>query len=461
MLARLSAGSATLCRRFLSAAKGKERVLILGAAGRDFHNFNTYYRNNDKVEVVGFTATQIPEIAGRQYPASLSGPLYPKGLPIWDENDLEEIIKREKVDRCTLAYSDLPHQTVMTIATRVLAAGPHFDLLGPKDTMVKSKKPCIAVTATRTGCGKSQISRYVVDTLKQFGLKTIAVRHPMPYGDLARQAVQRFETYADMDKHKATIEEREEYEAHVARGTIVYAGVDYEAILKEVEKETDVVLWDGGNNDFPFYKPDLWIVVADPFRPEHGKTFFPGAVNMKAADVVVVGKANSAPYDGIKAAEQVAHEVNPKAQVIVGKSVLACDKPQLVQGKKVLCVDDGPTLTHGGMPFGAASVCVKQYGAQPVDPRPYAKGSLKATFNKFPHLETSLPAMGYYDQQIKDLKASIDATPCDTVAIGTPFDLRRLIKIDKPTTIVTYEYEDFPKKELYNRIAAFAKSLKH
>lgn len=436
----------------------RERILILGAAGRDFHNFNVFFRNNEAYEVVGFTATQIPKIESRRYPAALSGKLYPEGLPIFPEHDMEKVIKEQKVDRVVFAYSDTSHETVMHLASRVIAAGADYTLMGTKRTMVTSSKPVVAVCAVRTGCGKSQTSRYITKLLQKAGKKVVAVRHPMPYGDLAKQAVQRFATYEDLAKHECTIEEREEYEAHLKNGTIVYAGVDYEAILRQAEKEADVVLWDGGNNDVPFFKPDLWITVADPLRAGHEMTFHPGEANFRAADVIVVNKANTAKAEDIEKVLANAKVVNPRATVIKGSSEVICEKPELIKGKKVLVVEDGPTITHGGMPYGAGKVAADKYGAaQLIDGRPFATGSIKETYAKYPHIGTLLPAMGYYAEQIKELEDTINKSNADVVLIGTPFDLARLIKINKPTCFVSYELVDMGAPTLADAMAKLLK----
>jgi len=434
----------------------RERILILGAAGRDFHNFNVYFRDNEAFEVVGFTAAQIPKIDGRAYPAVLAGKLYPKGLPIFPEIEMEKIIKEQKVDRVIFAYSDTSHETVMHLASRVIAAGADYTLMGTKRTMVKSTKPVIAVCAVRTGCGKSQTSRYITKLLQKAGKKVVAVRHPMPYGDLAKQAVQRFANYDDLAKADCTIEEREEYEAHLKNGTIVYAGVDYEAILRQAEKEADVVLWDGGNNDVPFFVPDLWITVADPLRAGHEMTFHPGEANFRAADVIVINKANTAKAEDVEKVIANAKLVNPKATIIKGSSEVICEKPELIKGKKVLVVEDGPTITHGGMPYGAGKVAADKYGAgELIDGRPFATGSIKETYAKYPHIGTLLPAMGYYPEQIKELEDTINHSNADVVLIGTPFDLARLIKISKPTCFVSYELVDMGKPTLEDAMAKF------
>jgi predicted GTPase len=440
--------------------KAKERVLILGAAGRDFHNFNTFYRNNSDVEVVGFTATQIPNIDDRLYPPSLSGPLYPKGLPILAESKLEEICKSHNVTKCVLSYSDLPYATVMEKASRSLSTGADFMLLGYQYTMIKSIKPVVAVTAVRTGCGKSQVSRYVIDTVMKAGKSICLVRHPMPYGDLAKQAVQRFEKYEDLAFHNVTIEEREEYEQHIQKGTIVWAGVDYEAILRRAEQEVDIVLWDGGNNDTPFYKPDLWIVIADPHRVGHESSYYPGDVNFRSADVIVINKANTAPAGSIDKIKAAAAKLNPKATVIVTNSEVIADKPELIKGKRCLVVDDGPTLTHGEMAFGAGSVaCSKYEAAEMIDPRPFAKGSIKETLDKWSHIGNLVPAMGYFPEQIKDLEDTINCSDCDVVVIATPMDLTSLIKITKPFVVVNYRITDLVEPFLSGPVGAWLSKL--
>jgi predicted GTPase len=446
----------------------KEKILIIGAAGRDFHNFNTFFRDNEKYEVVGFTATQIPNIDSRKYPAVLAGKLYPKGLPIWSETDLEKIIHEHHVDRAILSYSDLNNQTVMNLCHRVLSAGADFGFLSPEHTWIQSKKPVVAVVAVRTGCGKSQTSRYVAQLLRDAGLKCVAVRHPMPYGDLAAQAVQRFTSYADLEKHKVTVEEREEYEMHIKRGTTVYAGVDYGAILKQAEEEADVVIWDGGNNDFPFYKPDLWITIADPYRAGHELGYYPGSVNFRRADVIVINKVNTAPQDKVQEVVKNAARYAPQAKVVLGISEVTVDHPELMKGKKVLCIDDGPTLTHGEMPFGAGKIACDKYGVASIaDPRPYAKGSLKALFEKWSHLEwagagLTLPAMGYYAEQLKDLKETIEAVPCDVVLVATPIDLATLIDLKKPHVNCGYELVDGAEPHLRTFVNEWiAKIKKH
>jgi len=439
----------------------KKRVLILGAAGRDFHNFNTYYRDNDQYEVVGFTATQIPQIDDRRYPAVLAGKLYPEGLPIFPEKDLEKLIKDLHVDVCDLAYSDLSHVTVMNLGSRVTAAGADFRILGPVNTMVASTKPVISICAVRTGCGKSQTTRYISDILKENGLKTVAIRHPMPYGDLAKQAVQRFASYADLDAHKCTIEEREEYESHIDMGNVVYAGVDYEAILRQAEKEADVILWDGGNNDWSFYKSDFEVVVADPFRPGHESTYFPGETNFRRARIILVNKANNAKSEDVAAVVAAAKLMNPTAKAVLGASEVTVDHPELVRGKKVLVVEDGPTLTHGGMAIGAGFVAAQKYeAAEIVDPRPAATGSILGVFEKFTHLGPVLPAMGYYPEQIAELEKTIAGTDVDTVLIGTPIDLTRVVKVNKPMARVRYELKDMGDSSLRTYVLEFLKEKK-
>jgi predicted GTPase len=420
-----------------------KKVLILGAAGRDFHNFNTYFRDNPDYRVVAFTATQIPDIAGRKYPAALAGKLYPKGIPIEAESEMENLIAAHKVDDVHLAYSDLPHEYVMHMASRAQAAGANFVLLGPCATMIKSRRPVVSVCAVRTGSGKSQTSRRVATILKEKGRRVAAIRHPMPYGDLVKQKVQRFATYADLDKHECTIEEREEYEPHIDKGIIVYAGVDYGAILRQAEKEADVILWDGGNNDFPFYKSDLEIVVADPHRAGHELTYYPGETNFRRADVIVINKMDTATPQGIETVLANAKKVNPKAKIIRANSPTIVQDGERIRGKRVLVIEDGPTLTHGGMKYGAGIVAAKKYGAaEIIDPRPFAVGSIKKTFEKYNHLDVVLPAMGYGDKQTRELAQTIEAIDCDLVVSATPIDITRVIKVSKPILRVGYELEE-------------------
>ncbi len=436
----------------------KRNVIIIGAAGRDFHNFNTFFRDNEAYNVVAFTAAQIPDIDGRKYPAALAGKLYPEGIPIYAEADLPKLIKELKVDECVFAYSDVPYSHVMGIGAIVNAAGATFRLLGPSDTQVKSTKPVIGVCAVRTGAGKSQTSRKIVQMLMQKGLKVVAVRHPMPYGDLVAQKVQRFATVEDLKKHKCTIEEMEEYEPHVVRGNVIYAGVDYEAILREAEKEADVILWDGGNNDFPFYKTDLLVTVADPHRPGNEISFYPGEVSLRMADVVVINKIDTASPEAIQTVRENIQKVNPKATVIDGASPITVDKPELIKGKRVLCIEDGPTLTHGHMKIGAGVVAARKFGAKElVDPRPYVVGKLAETFKIYPNIGTLLPAMGYGEEQVRDLEKTIEKTDCDTVVIATPIDLNRIVKINKPTVKVGYDLQEIGSPNLTEILDDFCK----
>jgi predicted GTPase len=442
----------------------KRNVIIIGAAGRDFHNFNTYYRDNENYNVVAFTAAQIPDIEGRKYPAVLAGKLYPDGIPIYGEEELPKLIKELKVDDCAFSYSDVTYQHVMGLGAIVQAAGASYVLLGPGDTMVKSTKPVISVCAVRTGCGKSQTSRRVIEILMEKGLKVVAIRHPMPYGDLAAQKVQRFAEIADLKKHKCTIEEMEEYEPHIVRGNVIYAGVDYEAILRAAEQDPDgcdVILWDGGNNDFPFYNPDLAITLVDPHRPGHELKYYPGEVTLRMADVVVINKIDSADRAGIEEVRKNVRMVNPNAVVVDAASTLDIDDPSLVKGKKVLIVEDGPTLTHGGMTYGAGMVAAQKFGAAEfVDPRPFAVGKLAETFKIYPKIGVLLPAMGYGDEQLKDLETTINNTECDAVVIGTPIDLNRIIKIKKPSTRVYYNLQEIGRPNLTGVIEDFLKEHK-
>ena len=439
----------------------RKNVIIIGAAGRDFHNFNTYFRDNELFNVVAFTAAQIPDIDGRKYPAELAGDLYPEGIPIYAEEDLPELIKKHNINNCIFSYSDVPYNRVMNMSAIVNAAGANFVLLGPDSTMIKSNKPVIAVVATRTGCGKSQTSRKVIEYLMAKGLKVVAVRHPMPYGDLAAQKVQRFAEIADLAKHKCTIEEMEEYEPHVVRGNVIYAGVDYEAILREAEKDPngcDVILWDGGNNDFSFYKPDLTITVADPHRPGHELSYYPGEVNLRLADAIVINKMDSASPEGIQTVRESIAKVNPNALVIDGASPIKVDKPEVIRGKRVLVVEDGPTLTHGEMKIGAGTVAAQKFGAaEIIDPREYAVGKLAETYRIYPNIGNLLPAMGYSEQQLKDLEATINKVDCDAVVIGTPIDLNRIVKINKPNTRVYYDLQEIGEPNLDQILSDFVK----
>ena len=418
-----------------------ERVLIMGAAGRDFHDFNVVYRDDPSVEVVAFTATQIPGIADRRYPPELAGERYPTGIPIRPEAELETLIRDLKVDTVVFAYSDVSHEQVMHAASRAMAAGADFSLLGPARTMLESTRPVVSVCAVRTGCGKSQTSRYVARALEAQGLKVAVVRHPMPYGDLVAQRVQRFETHADLDRHETTIEEREEYEPHLDAGRLVFAGVDYEGILRAAEAECDVVIWDGGNNDLPFYRPDLAIVVADPLRPGHELRYHPGEANLRSADVIVINKVDSATPEALATVRAGIEASNPRAQVVEARSSLVLEGGE-IRGRTVVVVEDGPTLTHGGMTYGAGVVAAKRFGAaEMVDPRPYATGELAATLAKYPELERLLPAMGYGDKQIHELESALEAIPADIVLAATPIDITRVLTVSKPVVRVRYELE--------------------
>ncbi len=421
----------------------------MGAAGRDFHNFNVYFRDSDEYEVVAFTATQIPGIERRIYPSELAGSNYSKGIPIYSEEKLPELIKKYNVDQVIFAYSDVSHEYVMHKASIVLAKGADFRLMGPSSTMLKAKVPMVSVCAVRTGSGKSQTSRRVSRILKEKGFKVVVVRHPMPYGDLRKQVCQRFASYEDLDKYECTIEEREEYEPHISNGIIVYAGVDYEKILREAEKEADIIVWDGGNNDLPFYVSDLHIVVVDPHRAGHELAYHPGETNVRMAKIIVINKVDTAESAKIESVRKNVRSVNPDATIIEAASPINVDNTKLIKGKKVLVIEDGPTLTHGNMPYGAATIISKRLGASEiVDPRPFAVGTIKDTFNKYSHLSTVLPAMGYDEGQVKELEETINATPCDSVVIGTPVDLRRMLNINKPAVRATYELEEVGKPTL-------------
>lgn len=418
----------------------KSRVIIMGAAGRDFHNFNVYFRNNNAYEVVAFTATQVPGIECRIYPPELAGSNYPKGIPIYPEEELVRLIQEYDVDQVVFAYTDVSHEYVMHKASIVLANGADFRLMGPKATMLKARVPVISVGAVRTGSGKSQTSRQIARILKSKGLKVVVIRHPMPYGDLTKQVCQRFASYEDLDRYHCTVEEREEYEPHIDNGVVVYAGVDYEKILKEAEKEAEIIVWDGGNNDVPFFKPNLHIVVADPHRAGHEVSYYPSEANVQMANVVIINKVDTADPENVRLVKRNLRMVNPNALILEAESPITADNPALIKGKRVLVIEDGPTLTHGNMPYGAATIMAKKFGAREiVDPRPYAVGAIKETYEKYPHLGAVLPAVGYGEKQITELKETIIRTPCDVVVIGTPVDLRRVMTIDKPTVRVKYE----------------------
>ncbi len=439
----------------------KKKVIIMGAAGRDFHNFNTLYRDNADVQIVAFTATQIPDIDGRKYPAALAGKLYPKGIPIYDESELLGLIKKHKIDEVIFSYSDVPYHYVMEKAAYVNEAGARFVLEGGEPTMIKSTKPVIAVCAIRTGCGKSKTTRKVAEVLMAMGKKVVAIRHPMPYGDLAKQACQRFAKLSDLDKHKCTIEEREEYEPHIMSGVVIYSGVDYEMIVREAEKEADVILWDGGNNDIPFYKPDYMITVVDPHRPGHELAYFPGQQNLLMADCVLINKIDYADPDGIAEVRENIAAYNPDAVVIDAASPLGADFPEKIKGKKVLVVEDGPTLTHGEMTYGAGVVAAQKYGAaELVDPRPYTVKSITATYEKYPNIGILLPAMGYGKQQVKDLETTINKVKCDVVVVATPIDLTRILKIKKPTVRITYDLQEIGTPNLEMVLGDFLKGSK-
>ncbi|MGA7080745.1 MAG: cyclic 2,3-diphosphoglycerate synthase [Terriglobales bacterium] len=439
-----------------------KRVLILGAAGRDFHNFNVWFRNNPDYLVVAFTATQIPDIAGRRYPPELAGHFYPEGIPIFEEKDLEKLIAEYKIDAVVFSYSDISHQNLMHLGSRAVAADADFWLLGTEHTQIKSSVLVISVCAVRTGCGKSPVSRLVAAELRRQGRKPVVIRHPMPYGDLAAQAVQRFATMEDLDLQQCTIEEREEYEPHIIHGTVVYAGVDYEKILRQAEKEADVILWDGGNNDTSFYVSDLEIVVVDPHRPGHELSYFPGEVNLRRADAIVINKVDTAEQRDVETVRQHIKLHNPKAAVFEMACRVAVPEASLVKGQRVLVVEDGPTLTHGEMPYGAGVVAARHYGAaELVDPRPYAVGSIRNTYERYRHLTNLLPAMGYSAMQRHELEETIRRTPCDLVLIATPIDLARVIKLDSPNLRVTYEVEELTKPGVAELLAKFAHEHAH
>ena len=436
-------------------------TIIVGAAGRDFHNFNMIYRGNEQYNVVAFTAAQIPNIAGRKYPASLAGALYPKGIPIYEEKDLEELIITHHVDEVVFSYSDVPYRRVMSLGSRASAAGAHFKLLSARATMIASSKPVISVCAVRTGSGKSQTCRKVAKLLHEFGFRVAAVRHPMPYGDLEKQKVQRFAAVADLKKHKCTIEEMEEYEPHIVSGTIIYAGVDYEAILRQAENDADIIIWDGGNNDLPFYKPDVHIVVADPLRVGDELSYYPSEANLRLADVVIINKIDSATPEAVITLRANIRSVNAKAKIIDAASPIMLERSDMIAGKRVLVIEDGPTLTHGEMRIGAGTVAAQKFGAaEIIDPRPYATGEIKKTFETYPKIGTLLPAMGYSDRQIRDLEATINKVPCDVVIIGTPIDLKRIVRIKKPALRVTYELEEIGEPSLRTILSEFTKPMK-
>lgn len=439
----------------------RKHVIIIGAAGRDFHNFNTFYRHDERVNVVAFTATQIPDIDDRRYPPELAGPHYPEGIPIYPQERLAELIQELDVDECVFAYSDVKYDTVMGVSAIVNAAGADFSILGPKHTMLTSSKPVISICAVRTGTGKSQTARKVIEILMSHGLKVVAVRHPMPYGDLNAQRVQRFATVEDLHKHNCTVEEMEEYEPHIARGNIVYAGVDYEDILRAAEQDPDgcdVIIWDGGNNDFSFFKTDLAITVLDPHRPGHELAYYPGEVSLRVSDVAIINKVDSAAQEAIQIVEKNIKYANPQAVIIKAESKITVDQPELIEGKRVLIVEDGPTLTHGEMKLGAGTIAAERLGAkQLVDPRPYAVGTLQETFQTYAHIGDVLPAMGYGEQQLKDLEATINAADCDSVIIGTPIDLNRIISINKPSTRVHYELDELDQPNLKEILDQFVK----
>jgi predicted GTPase len=434
----------------------KKQVIIMGAAGRDFHNFNVHFRDNEDYNVVAFTATQIPDIEGRIYPTELAGKLYPNGIPIESESDLEKLITEKNVDMVVFAYSDVTNQYVMEHSSLINAAGADFLLMGTKSTMVKSNKPLISITAVRTGSGKSQTTRRICEILKKKGKKLAVIRHPMPYGNLVEQEWQRYETYADLDKYNCTIEEREEYEPHIDRGTIVYAGVDYEKILRKAEEEADIIIWDGGNNDFSFYKPDLSITVVDPHRAGHELLYYPSGVNLRTADIIVINKVDTASFDDIQFLRSNVIDANPKAEIVEAASPIQVDDPSVIRGKRVLVIEDGPTLTHGEMKYGAGTIAAKRFNASEIiDPRPYTVASITDTYNKYPKIGHLLPAMGYGEQQINDLQRTIDRVDCDAVVIGTPIDITRLVSFKVPVTRVRYELQEIGLPNLETLLTNF------
>ena len=441
----------------------KTRILIIGAAGRDFHNFNTYFKDKEAFQVAGFTASrQVPGLSGRKYPAALAGRLYPEGIPVYAEEDLPRLIKELNINVCVFAYSDVSYQHVMGVGAVVEAAGASYMMLGPDDTMLKSNKPVIAVCAVRTGAGKSQTSTRIIDILTRKGLRAVSVRHPMPYGDLVAQRVQRYANLADLEKHRCSLEEMEEYEPYIVQGNVIYAGADYQAILAAAEQDPkgcDVIHWDGGNNDFPFFKPDLFITVIDPHRAGHEVSYYPGEICLRMADVVVINKIDSASADDIQTVRENIERVNPLATVVNASSPVTVDDPDIIKGKRVLCIEDGPTLTHGEMRFGAGTIAARRYGAaELVDPRPYTVGHIAESFRLYPHIGALLPAMGYSKEQLKDLETTVNRTDCEAVVVATPIDLRRVIKINKPSTRVHYELQEIGEPTLEGILTAFGRA---
>lgn len=439
----------------------RRKTIIMGAAGRDFHNFNVFFKDNEDYEVVAFTATQIPNIADRKYSSELAGKLYPDGIPIYDEKELTGLIKNYKVDEVIFSYSDVSHEYVMHKASRVQAAGASFVIMGAEQTMLKSKLPVIAVCAVRTGCGKSAATRRICQILKEAGKKVVVIRHPMPYGDLVKQNVQRFETYQDLALHDCTIEEMEEYEPHIEQGTVVYAGVDYEAVLRKAEDEADIIIWDGGNNDLPFYKPDVHVTLVDPHRPGHEVTFYPGETNLILADIVIISKEEFADVENISKVKDNIKKTNPTVFIVDATLHITVENLEIIKGRRVLAVEDGPTVTHGGMTYGAAVMAARKYGTSIlVDPRPFAAGSIKEIFKKYPGIDNLLPAMGYGRKQISELEETINRTDCDAVIIGTPIDLGKIIKINKPIVRAKYELQEISKPGLRDILISFGKNLR-
>ena len=437
------------------------RVIIMGAAGRDFHNFNIFFRDNPEYEVVAFTASQIPNISNRTYPPELAGKFYPKGIPIYPEEHLEDLIKKYKIDEVVLAYSDLVSDDVLEKISKVLASGANFRILGIRDTMLKAEIPVIAVTASRTGAGKSTVSKKIARILRNKGVKFAVVRHPMPYGDLRKSVIQKFSKIEDLAFYGCTIEEREEYETHIAEGNVVYAGVDYEKILKDIEKEKyELILWDGGNNDWPFYKPNLYITVIDPLRPGHEIRSFPGLVNLLLADVVIVNKVNVASEESIKSVVSNVNKINKKAKIIMAASEVTADKPELLKGKRALIIEDGPTVTHGSLGYAAGYIAAKKYGAEIIDPRNYVFGSIKEIYDKYDHIGTVLPALGYGREQMKELEEIINKVPADVIVLGTPSDISKYLKINKPVVKVSYEIKEVNEPSLEDVIEDFLNNIK-